>query len=106
MTAAVFAAAGLAKVQGAKQMRDAAAHLGIPWDNYRLIGVAELVAAAALVIGIWLGWLGVLAALCLTLLMIGALVLHNRAHDTVQAMAPAIGVGVLALVTLLVRIAA
>ncbi|WP_018655952.1 DoxX family protein [Actinomadura flavalba] len=105
VTAAVFVAAGLSKVQGVKQQQEIAAHLGVPWDRYRQIGIAELVGAAALVVGLWAGWLGVLAALALLVLMIGAVVLHSRAHDSAQRMLPAVGVGVLTLVTLLLRVA-
>jgi hypothetical protein len=37
---------GLAKLLGHPKMQKSAAHFGIPWPHYRLIGVAELAAAA------------------------------------------------------------
>ena len=40
-------------------MRQSAAHFAIPRPRYRLIGVAELAAAAGVVIGLWWHPLGV-----------------------------------------------
>ena len=47
------------KLTGNPKMRQSAAHFGIPWSRYRLIGVAELAAAAGVVIGLWWHPLGV-----------------------------------------------
>jgi uncharacterized membrane protein YphA (DoxX/SURF4 family) len=41
------------KLTGNPKMRQSAAHFGIPWSRCRLIGVAELAAAAGVVIGLW-----------------------------------------------------
>ena len=43
-TACLLTAAG--KLLGHPKMRQSAAHFGIPWRKYRLIGAAELAAAA------------------------------------------------------------
>ena len=43
-------------------MRQSAAHFGILWSRYRLIWVAELAAAASVVIGLWWHPLGMAAA--------------------------------------------
>jgi uncharacterized membrane protein YphA (DoxX/SURF4 family) len=104
VTAALFAFVGVNKLTGTQQQVDAAGHLGIPWDGYRLIGVAELLGALGLLIGLGVVWLGVLAAVCLLLLMIGALYMHNKAGDTRALMGPAAIGGVLALVTLVLRL--
>ncbi len=50
------------KLTGNPKMRQSAAHFGIPWSRYRLIGVAELAAAAGVVTGLWWHPLGVAAA--------------------------------------------
>jgi DoxX-like family len=42
--ACLLPAAG--KLLGHPKMRQSAAHFGIPWSGYRLIGIAELAAAA------------------------------------------------------------
>jgi len=60
------------KLTGNPKMRQSAAHFGIPWSRYRLIGVAELAAAAGVVIGLWWHPLGVAAAAGMALLLIGA----------------------------------
>lgn len=61
-----------AKLAGHPKMRRSAAHFGIPWRRYRLIGVAELAAAG------------------MVLLLLGALVAHRRARDSVREAAPAL----------------
>ena len=58
--ACLFPAA--AKLTSHPKMRHAAAHFGIPWSRYRLIGVAELAAAAGILIGLWWHPLGLAAA--------------------------------------------
>jgi len=44
------------------------------------LAVLELLGAAGLVVGIWLPWLGVLSAACLTLYFVGAAVVQVRAR--------------------------
>jgi hypothetical protein len=65
-------------------MRKAAAHFGIPWRGYQLIGMAELAAAAGVLAGLWWHWLGLAAASGMTLLLIGALASHRRAGDSIK----------------------
>ena len=71
-------------------MRKSAAHFGISWSRYRLIGVAELAAAAGILIGLWWHPLGVAAAAGMALLLVGAIVTHRKAADSVKDMAPAL----------------
>ncbi|GAA2429703.1 hypothetical protein GCM10010191_48940 [Actinomadura vinacea] len=104
VTAAVFAFAGYYKVSGAEQQMDEARHLGVEWPAYRLLGGAELLGALGLLIGLWLSWLGVIAAFCLVALAAGALIVHAKAGDRLDAMRPAIGFGALALATLVLRL--
>ena len=86
--ACLLPAAG--KLTGQPKMRQSAAHFGIPWPKYRLIGVAELAAAAGILAGLWWHPLGVAAAAGLALLLIGALISHRRAADSGKEMAPAL----------------
>ena len=86
--ACLFPAAG--KLTGNPKMRKSAEHFGIPWPRYRLIGVAELAAAAGVLIGLWWHPLGVAAAAGMTLLLLGALIAHRRAADSGKEMAPAL----------------
>ena len=78
------------KLTGNPKMRQSAAHFGIPWSRYRLIGVAELAAAAGVVIGLWWHPPGVGAAAGMALLLIGALITHRRAKDDGKEIAPAL----------------
>ena len=86
--ACLLPAAG--KLLGHPKMRQSAEHFGILWPRYRLIGVAELAAAAGILIGLWWHPLGLAAAAGMALLLIGALVTHRRAADGAKEMAPAL----------------
>jgi hypothetical protein len=79
-----------AKLAGHPKMRHAAQHFGIAWQRYRLIGVAELAAAAGVLVGLFWRPAGLLAAAGMVLLLIGALVSHRRAHDSVREALPAV----------------
>ena len=89
LLAAACMAPAAAKLAGHPRMRHAAAHFGIPWSRYRLIGVAELAAAAGILIGLWWHPLGVAAAAGMAVLLVGAIVTHRKAADNVKEMAPA-----------------
>ena len=78
------------KLTGNPKMRQSAAHFGISWPRYRLIGVAELAAAAGIVIGLWWHPLGVAAAAGMTMLLAGAIIAHRKAADSAKEMAPAL----------------
>jgi uncharacterized membrane protein YphA (DoxX/SURF4 family) len=86
--ACLLPAAG--KLTGQPKMRQSAAHFGIPWTRYRLIGVAEAAAAAGVLIGLWWHPLGAAAAAGMALLLAGALISHRRAADSGKDMAPAL----------------
>jgi uncharacterized membrane protein YphA (DoxX/SURF4 family) len=78
------------KLLGHPKMRQSAAHFRIPWPRYRLIGVAELAAAAGVLIGLWWHPLGVAAAAGMALLLLGAVITHRNTADSVKEMAPAV----------------
>ena len=86
--ACLLPAAG--KLTGQPKMRKSAAHFGIPWRRYRLIGVAELAAAVGILIGLWWHPLGVAAAAGMALLLLGAIITHRKAADSGKEMAPAL----------------
>jgi uncharacterized membrane protein YphA (DoxX/SURF4 family) len=86
--ACLLRAAG--KLTGNPKMRQSAGHFGIPWPRYRLIGIAELAAAAGVLIGLWWHPLGLTAAAGMALLVLGALITHRRAADGGKEMAPAL----------------
>jgi hypothetical protein len=86
--ACLLPAAG--KLLGHPRMRQSAEHFGILWPRYRLIGVAELAAAAGILAGLWWHPLGIAAAAGMILLLTGALITHRRADDSGKEMAPAL----------------
>jgi uncharacterized membrane protein YphA (DoxX/SURF4 family) len=86
--ACLLPAAG--KLLGHPKMRQSAEHFGIRWPRYRLIGVAELAAAAGVLAGLSWHPLGIAAAAGMTLLLTGALITHRRAADSGKEMAPAL----------------
>lgn len=87
-TTCLLPAAG--KLLGHPKMRQSAAHFGIRWRNYQLIGVAELAAAAGILIGLRWHPLGVAAAAGMVLLLLGAVITHRKAADSGKEMAPAL----------------
>ena len=87
-TTCLLPAAG--KLLGHPKMRQSAAHFGIGWRNYQLIGVAELAAAAGILIGLRWHPLGVAAAAGMVLLLLGAVITHRKAADSGKEMAPAL----------------
>jgi uncharacterized membrane protein YphA (DoxX/SURF4 family) len=86
--ACLLPAAG--KLTGQPKMRQSAAHFGIAWPRYRLIGVAEAAAAAGILIGLWWHPLGLAAATGMALLLLGALITHRHAGDSAKEAAPAL----------------
>jgi len=86
--ACLLLAAG--KLLGHPRMRQSAEHFGIPWPRYRLIGAAELAAAAGILTGLWWPPLGLAAAAGMILLLAGALITHRRAGDSGRETAPAL----------------
>src|SRR4051794_21704863 len=81
-------------------------HFGIPWERYRLIGFAELVAAIGVLIGLMRIGVGVAAAGGMALLLLGALATHRRAGDDIREAIPGfvvLGICVTYLVVALVQ---
>ena len=103
--AVAFAGAGLAKITKQKQMVEAADHLGFTIEQYQLIGVAEAAGAVGLIIGLFWAPIGIAAAAGLLITMIGAVYFHLRHQDPVSLFGPAAGLGVLALLEVVFRLA-
>ena len=79
-----------AKLLAHPKMQESARHFSIPWRRYRLIGVAELAAAAGVLAGAWWHPIGVAAAAGMATLLTGALIAHRRAGDSSKDAAPAL----------------
>jgi hypothetical protein len=94
-----FLAAGGTKLAGTQMAVDMADKLGYR-DKLQAIGAAEVAGAIGVFIGILsegndLEWIGLLAALGLIGMMVGAVIHHRRAGDAPKDYAPAIGMAIL-----------
>lgn len=98
-----YAASGGQKVAGVTSAMENADHLRVPRGPYKVIGGLELLAVVGLLIGLAVWPLGVAAGAGLALLMAGAVVTHLRAGDGVARFAPALVLGVLALLEAVFR---
>ena len=96
-----FGMAGMAKITKQQMLVESAEHLGFSISQYQLIGAAEVAGAVGVLVGLLvddLSVLGLLAAVGLVLVGLGALFFHNRAGDAVKDMAP---VAILSVVAIL-----
>ncbi len=76
-----YLGSGGMKVLGQAKIIEGLDKLGVSRNLSRVIGALELAAAAGLLLGLVIGWLGAAAAIGLVLLMAGAIVFHIRAGD-------------------------
>ena len=84
-----FGQVGASKVLTASdKMVAALGRLGLSTGLIRVVGALEMLGAAGLVIGLWIGPLGIAAAIGLALLMIGAMIYHIKARDTAKNTIP------------------
>ena len=94
LLAALFAFAGLIKLFGVRQSVAIRDHLGVKPVQWRVIGLLELAGVAGVLVGLVWAPIGIAAAIGLALLVLGAMVFHVRASDSVADTAPAvIGLG-------------
>jgi uncharacterized membrane protein YphA (DoxX/SURF4 family) len=106
LLAAACLAPAAGKLLAHPQMQASAAHFGIPWSRYRLIGVAELAAVAGILAGLAMPAVGVAAAVGMIMLLVGALVVHRQAGDNPKDAIPAfvaLGLSAAYLILLLAR---
>lgn len=81
----------------AGSMREEFAAYGLPaWFAY-LIGALKIGAALALIVGIWFPVLVLPAAGLISVLMVGALSMHVKIHDSLKKSLPALGMLALSL---------
>ncbi|MGO8966280.1 DoxX family protein [Mycobacterium sp.] len=94
LLAALFGFAGVIKLAGVRQSLAIRDHLGVKPVQWRVIGALELAGVAGALAGLAWAPIGVAAAIGLALLILGAIVFHVHASDSVADTAPAvIGLG-------------
>jgi uncharacterized membrane protein YphA (DoxX/SURF4 family) len=103
LLALVFVGAGTSKIVKNPTGADMADRLGYPLRLWRAIGWLEVAGALGLLVGLYWAPIGETAALCLALLMVGAVISHLRVKDAFAKWAGPLGLGVLSVVTLILR---
>jgi uncharacterized membrane protein YphA (DoxX/SURF4 family) len=106
-----FGSAGAQKISFNPAMSRVADHLGFAKRSYQSLGVLEVLGAIALLIGLaaartslW-GIVNEVAAGCLAVMMVLAVVVHLSKGDSAKYFTPALALGVVALVELATRLA-
>ena len=105
LLAALCLVPATAKLSAQPAMQTSAAHFGIDWPRYRLIGVAEVAAVVGILAGLAWHPLGIAAATGMAVLLVGALVMHRRAGDGPKDMTAAVVVLLVTIVYLAVAVA-
>jgi uncharacterized membrane protein YphA (DoxX/SURF4 family) len=103
IVALAFLAAGGAKLARVAQSLEIRDRLRIPTTRWTAIGVLEVLGAAGVLIGLAVPAVGIAAAVCLVLLMVGAVMAHARAGEIAQAV-PAIALALLAVAIIGLRL--
>jgi hypothetical protein len=93
-----MAVVGAPKVVQLNAVRVSAEHLGVSVTLDRTIGVAQMAAAAGLLLGTAFPALSVVTGAAVCLLMCGAVGYHIKAHDKTMAMLPAVVTAAVAVV--------
>jgi uncharacterized membrane protein YphA (DoxX/SURF4 family) len=86
-----LAAAGSAfgKLRGVPAVVESLHSVGVSDGQMRILAVLELLGAAGLVVGIWVPFIGIAAAACLSLYFLGAVIAHLRSAEPAKtAVAP------------------
>lgn len=105
-----FASAGAQKILFNPAVSRIAGHLGFTKRVYQRVGGLEVIGAIAVLAGMaaqrstFLGILNIAAAGGLTVLMAMAVITHLRKSDALKFYAPALGLGVLAVIELVARL--
>lgn len=76
---------------------------GLPEPFVWVVGAVKISAAIALLVGIALPWLVFPAAMVLTVLMLGAIIMHVKVKDPVMKTLPATGVLILTLLLIYIQ---
>jgi len=106
-----FATSGVQKVRFNPMMSESAEHLGITKRGYQRIGALEMIGGLGLLVGLaaksssLLGIVNELAGAGLVVMMLLAVSLHVRRRDDAKSMAPALALGALALLEVILRVA-
>ena len=98
---------GIGKLVDVKPMAQARQHLGLPTGLFRVIGGLEVLGGVGVIVGLHedLPLIGVLAAVGLVGMTIGAAAYHQKAGDSMKQWLPAVAMGSMAIFNIILRIA-
>jgi len=101
-----FFVPGIAKLTDVAQMARAREHLGIEPGLFKAVGLLEVLGAIGVLAGLYkdLPVIGVLAAVGLVAMTIGAVFYHQRADDSIGQWIPAVAMGSIAIVYIILRV--
>jgi uncharacterized membrane protein YphA (DoxX/SURF4 family) len=103
--AAIFVGTGLPKAALTQAAVRQLSRIDVPPAVIRVAGTTELLGAAGLVVGVWVPWVGALAAGLLVAQMVLAASWHLRKHDDAPRILPPLILLVLSAVALVLRLA-
>src|SRR5512142_735652 len=98
----VLLASARAKLVRDQRVTESLTGAGVPLRAFPFLAACEIAGAAGLLVGLWLGPLGVAAAIGLVLYFVGAVGAHLRRGD-VRGMPPAAVILVISVVALVLR---
>jgi len=98
---------GAGKLMKQPMMVDAQKHFGMSDGLWQAVGGLEVAGAIGVLVGLLtsLAIIGVLAGIGLVAMTIGAVYYHQRAGDAANAWLPAVGMGAIAILYVIARIA-
>jgi len=104
--AGAFFMFGAGKIADLTMMAEARHHLGIPAGIFKMVGVLEVLGAVGVLAGLHadLPLIGVLAGIGLVAMTIGAVFYHQKAGDSMKEWLPAVVVGSVAIIYVILRI--
>ena len=94
----------IGKLRGMPQVVAQLTHVGLTPGQIRALGFVMLLGVAGIIVGIWVPMIGVLASLGLALYFAGGVIAHLRVKDPLKDAAPALGLGVISLVLLVLQL--
>lgn len=102
-----FVMLGVGKIVGVKMMTETRQHLGLPSGLFNVIGGLETLGGVGVLIGLHddLPIIGILAAVGLVGMTIGAAAYHQKAGDAMKEWLPAVAMGSIAIFYIILRIA-
>ncbi len=88
---------GFAKLKKVPQVMESMVSVGVKPNQVPVLASLEIAGALGLVVGIWIQPLGVLAAVCLSLYFVGAVLGHLKKKHGIAEFGPALGILIIAI---------